>query len=132
MITYFKIMGIDFISINIFFPISKIFTNTLPYMPIPIIPTNPFNTHTLLSIIVVFPVTHNVFFILYINIMVIFPITIWKYGIPNSFGRTYIKLTTTCKLFYSIHSTQYVTNLPLCMYSKGEISILVWRNCYSI
>ena len=132
MITYFKIMGIDFISINIFFPISKLFTNTLTYVPIPRIPTNPFNTHTLLSIIVVFPVTHNEFFIFHINIMVSVPSTILKYGLPNSFVQPYIQLTTTCKLFYSIHSKEYSTNLPYYMDTKGQTYIMVCWNSYFI
>ena len=54
------------------YPFSKFlnfFTNTLQYIPLSIIPTYPFNTHKLMSIIDVLTVTHNVFVIFHINAM---------------------------------------------------------------
>ena len=61
----------------------------MTYTPLSYIPTNPFNTQKPLSLINVFPVTHNGLVILHMSDMVDLPGPVWNYGIPNYFGLSF-------------------------------------------
>ena len=76
------------------FQFLNFFTNNLPYIPISTIPNNPFNTHKLLSIMYISPVTHNDFFILHINDMA-------------GFLQYSLKILTSQLLRLNLHKTYY-------------------------